>query len=355
MGLLYTKMKVFHYPEKLASLPRGAAPHTAPLQIRIKPTNSCNHNCYYCAYRVENQDLGQDMNVKDFIPREKMLELLDDCIAMGVKAITFSGGGEPFCYRYFSESIEKLAQSPVKFAALTNGSLLSGGIAELFSHHGTWIRVSLDGWDDMSYAGYRGCGEGEFSKVISNMENFKRIGGRCYLGVSIIVDQKNVDHLYGLISRLKHIGVDSVKISPCIVSNSGSENNRYHAPIFSQVKDIIRRAKEDFGDARFELFDSYHGQLETFEKYYDWCPYIQLVPVIGADLNLYSCHDKAYSRSGILASLKEKRLADAWFQDENIFFRINPANDCNHHCVSNEKNMLIHEYLSADFHHLDFV
>lgn len=355
MALLYTKMKVFHYREKLASLPPEVSNHIAPLQIRIKPTNVCNHNCYYCAYRVENQDLGQDMNLNDAIPRDKMMELLDDCITMGVKAITFSGGGEPFCYTYFKDCVDKLAQSPIKFAALTNGSFLSGGVAESFSRHGTWIRVSMDGWDDHSYAEYRGCKPGEFSKIVSNMELFKKLGGPCYLGVSIVVDQKNCDHFYDLIARLKDIGVDSVKISPCIVGNSGQKNNEYHSGIYAKVKDTIYKAKANFEKPGFELFDSYHGQLETFEKHYDWCPYIQLVPVIGADLKLYSCHDKAYSPSGVLDTLKDKRLQDAWYGNQEKFFRIKPSRDCNHHCVSNEKNQLILEYLNADIAHLDFV
>jgi len=355
MGLLYTKMKVFHFPETLAVLSPDVADITAPLQIRIKPTNICNHNCYYCAYRVENQDLGQNMNLKDSIPREKMLELLDDCIEMGVKSITFSGGGEPFCYPHLKESLARLAQSPVKFAALTNGSLLSGDVAELFAHHGTWIRVSMDGWNNESYRDYRACRSDEFDTIVSNMERFKKIGGTCYLGVSIIVDQKNYAHIYDLIARLKGIGVDSVKLSPCIVSNSGQANNEYHAAIFAPVKAAIAKAKKDFEEAGFELFDSYHDQLETFEKKYRWCPYLQLVPVIGADLNLYTCHDKAYSSAGLIASLKETRLKEVWFGDKTNFFRVNPSRDCNHHCVSNEKNQLILEYLQADRSHLGFV
>lgn len=355
MGLLYTKMKVFHFPETLAVLSPDVADITAPLQIRIKPTNICNHNCYYCAYRVENQDLGQNMNLKDSIPWEKMLELLDDCIEMGIKAITFSGGGEPFCYPHLKESLARLAQSPVKFAALTNGSLLSGDVAELFAHHGTWIRVSMDGWNNESYRDYRACRSDEFDTIVSNMERFKKIGGTCYLGVSIIVDQKNYAHIYELIARLKGIGVDSVKLSPCIVSNSGQANNEYHAAIFAPVKAAIAKAKKDFEEAGFELFDSYHDQLETFEKKYRWCPYLQLVPVIGADLNLYTCHDKAYSSAGLIASLKETRLKEVWFGDKTKFFRVNPSRDCNHHCVSNEKNQLILEYLQADRSHLGFV
>ena len=44
--------------------------------------------------------------------------------AMGVKAVTFSGGGEPLCYPYLTETLGALAASDIRFAALTNGAKL---------------------------------------------------------------------------------------------------------------------------------------------------------------------------------------------------------------------------------------
>ena len=75
MGLLYSRTKVFHYKDKLDSLPRESSVVLPPLHIRIKPTNACVHNCRYCAYRVESLQLGQDMSKRDAIPRDKMIEI----------------------------------------------------------------------------------------------------------------------------------------------------------------------------------------------------------------------------------------------------------------------------------------
>ena len=91
----YTQLKIFHFKEKIDSLPISNPKILSPIHIRIKPTNVCNHNCKYCAYRAENLQLGQDMEIKDSIPKEKMIEIIDDLIEMDVKAVTFSGGGEP--------------------------------------------------------------------------------------------------------------------------------------------------------------------------------------------------------------------------------------------------------------------
>ena len=85
-----------------------------------------------------------------------------------------------------SQWIKKLSKSPVKFASLTKGSRLQGELAEIFAHHGTWLRISIDGWDKDSYADYRGVSNDEFSKVINNIKNFKGLGGKCYLGISLM-------------------------------------------------------------------------------------------------------------------------------------------------------------------------
>ena len=356
MGFLYTKTKVFHFKEKIDSLPKTTDRIEAPIHIRLKPTNVCAHNCWYCGYRADNIQLGKDMKEPDFIPKEKMEEIITDLADIGVKSITFSGGGDPFYYPFLLDTLKKLSQTQIKFAALTNGAKLRGEISSLFAHHGAWLRISIDGWDEDSYSAYRGVPRGEFTKVMKNMEDFVKLNGKCLLGVVIIVDNKNAFHIYDLIKKFNHIGVSSVKIAPCIVSNIGRENNEYHAPIFALVKDQIQSVIDEFSGERFEIFDSYHEQLETFKKDYKWCPYIQINPVIGADLNVYSCHDKAYNlEEGLIGSIKDKRFKDFWFSDKNNFFKIDPTILCNHHCVVNDKNKLILDYLNADEGHLGFV
>ncbi len=356
MGLLYTKTKIFHYKEKLDSLPIAIDKIMAPLHIRIKPTNICNHKCWYCAYKKDDLQLGKSMVEKDSIPKEKMLEILDDIVEMGVKAVTFSGGGDPFLYRHLLDAIKKLSKTPVKFASLTNGSRLEGEVAEIFAHCGTWLRISIDGWDDESYSSYRGVQLGEFTKVLNNIENFKKLGGKCYLGISLIVDTKNAGHIYDFIKRLKAVGVDSVKVSPCIPYDNIKENNDYHRPVFEKVKEGTKKAIEDFVENGFEIYDSYHLMEGKFGKNYNWCPYMQILPVIGADLNIYPCQDKAYNiEEALIGSIKETRLKDFWFSNKNKYFQINPSVTCNHHCIANEKNKMVLEYLNADEEHLGFV
>ena len=150
-------------------------------------------------------------------------------------------------------------------------------------------------------------------------------------------------------------GVHKVKISHCIVSNDGAENNRYHQPNFSSVRSQVDRLIKDSPDNDFELFDAYH-ELETkFDKNYDWCPFLQALCLIGADLNVYSCQDKAYTDKGLLGSLKEQGFAEFWSEGKSKFHMINPAIDCRLHCVANHKNQMLNEYFNTDPIHKVFV
>ena len=358
MKIKYTRTKVFHYPERLSVLPAEEQGIVSPIHIRIKPTNRCNHSCSYCAYSDKSLDrFGKDTGRgADFIPRDKMLEIVDDLIAMDIRAVTFSGGGEPFMYPFLKETVEKLAGSTIRFASLTNGALLEGEIAELFARFATWVRVSIDGWDEESYSAYRKVARGEFARVISNMEKFKNIGGQCALGVSLIVDERNSPHVYDMLSRFKNIGLDSVKISPCLVGNKPGESNAYHDRIRIRVQEQVQRAVCDLKCEEFQIFDAYTELDTKFEKDYQWCPCLQLLPVIGADGNVYSCPDKAYDiKKGLLGSIVKQRFRDLWFSSKARFFRINPSVDCMHHCERNPLNRLILEYLFADDRHLGFV
>jgi MoaA/NifB/PqqE/SkfB family radical SAM enzyme len=353
MAILNTNLKVFKYPEKIRSLPADQ-PILPPIHIRIKPTNICNHDCWFCAYRQDDFQLGETMVEKDQIPLDKMMEIVDDIVEMKVEAVTFSGGGEPFVYPHLYQTAKRLTDHGVRVGSLTNGSRLNGELAELFAEKGTWVRVSLDGWDGTSYAKARHVKETEFDKVLRNMESFKRLKGKCLLSAVIVVGRDNAPHLYELIGRLAPLGIDSIKISPVIVSNDGAQTHAYHAGHHELVVEQLGRAVRDFGHLT-ELSNAYDNQLQTFTKGYTWCPFLQIRPVIAADLNVYSCQDKAYNPDGLLFSIKDRRFRDAWMDNKAQFMKVDPTRHCNHHCVAHGGNKLLLEYLDADPDHVPFV
>jgi len=354
--MYYSDLKLFQYRDKLDQMREGNV--TPPVHIRIKPTNTCNHRCWYCGYQSDTSiALGQEMETRDFIPREKMIEISNDLVEMGVKAVTFSGGGEPLTYRYIEEFAGRLLDGGVKVAMLTNGSLLNKNRAKVFADRATWVRVSMDGWDNESYTYYRGTKGSEYTKITDNLRAFASIKGKTVLGVSLNVDIKNAEHVYDFAAEMKDCGVDHLKVCGCIVSNQGETNNRYHAPFFKETERQIKKAQADFNSTHFKVFNVYHEMAERFDKSYSTCPFTQFLTIIGADLNIYTCQDKAYTQGGTLGCIRDKTFKELWADPEfhQALEAINPSKICNHHCVAEKKNRLILDYLNLDANHIDFV
>lgn len=354
MSRLYSSLKFLRFSEQLNALESGTV--AAPVHIRIKPINRCNHNCWYCAYRFDDLKLGEDMNESDVIPEAKMFEITDDIIAMGVKAVTFSGGGEPLLYKALPDVVERLASGGVKVATLTNGANLKGRMAKAFARHGTWVRISVDAWDDESYVKSRGARAGEFGKLLDNIKAFADTGTKCVLGISFIVGKNNYMRLAEVAEIFREAGVNHIKISGAVVSNDVAGNNAYHAEIKDDVALQIADAKKLTND-RFTVLNHYHDLDERFQKEYTVCPFLQFLTVIGADLNVYTCQDKAYTVEGTLGSIRDRSFKDYWFSAENKkrLYEFDPSKLCGHHCVAHTKNLAIMEYLSIDSEHGNFV
>lgn len=353
---IYSNLKFMHFFPQLEALCKKQL--VAPVHIRLKPTNSCNHSCNYCAYRMKGLQLGETMQEKDSIPWPKMQEFIADIAEMGVKAVTFSGGGEPLVYPMFIETVRLLAANNIKIGILSNGSRLSGETAEVIGAHATWVRISIDGWDDQSYAEYRHTSPKEFTKVIENMKSFSAaFSQKCVLGVNINIDQKNAPYIAELCQTLKNCGVRHVKVAGVVISNEGKDNNEYHRPFRELVQKQITAAKQELNSSDFEMVNHYHEMTERFDKSYTICPSIMFRPVVAADCNVYSCQDKAYNKNGLIGSIKNHRFKELWFSEETLrrVYELNPSKVCRHHCVADKKNRLLNEFMHLDPEHLAFI
>jgi Fe-coproporphyrin III synthase len=354
MDDVYSKLKFLRFREQLEALENG---HIAPpVHVRIKPMNPCDHDCWYCAYHDENLQLGNLMEYKDRLPRDKMMEIVDDLAEMGVRAVTFSGGGEPLIYPHIAEAANRLGKSGIKLATLTNGSHLHEEIAEAFAKYGTWIRVSIDGWDAESYTKIRNVKLTEFDMVVNNMRKFADLKSSCVLGINYVIDNQNYGHVLEFSKLMKDTGVNHLKVMGVIVSNDGKESNKYHDEIKANVLEQIEQAKK-LEDDNFKIINHYHEFPERFDKEYQTCPSMQFLTIIGADSKVYSCHDKAYTELGLLGSIEKRSFKDFWYSDENRkrLKEINPSVDCLHHCSEHKRNLLLHEYMGVDQNHMEFV
>jgi MoaA/NifB/PqqE/SkfB family radical SAM enzyme len=352
----YSKFKIVWHEEKLKSLLEEKV--TPPIYVRVKPTNNCNHQCFYCSYDPEfGYVLSERFNRKDRIPKEKMMEILEDFEEMGVRAVTFSGGGEPLIYPYIEDALERTLENGIDLSVITNGQELRGKKLE-FLKYAKWIRVSLDSVDPKTFQETRRVPQRRYAELIDNIGNFARIkNDSCELGINFVVNDKNHNQVFRAAKLFKDLGVNHLKITPLYTPKGFFE---YHKPLKKETERQIKLAREALAGPHFEVYDTYENDFvltSRNKRNYPSCPIMQIVPVIGADSCVYTCHDKAYTSQGLLGSLRDQSFKDLWFssETERIFQSFNPKKNCKHHCTYDSRNILIRNILESFGDHVNFI
>lgn len=350
----YSNLKIFAHAEVLNELEKGI--RKAPIYIRIKPTNYCNHKCYYCSYADSELGLRDSVNKQDQIPWEKMQEIISDIQEIGVKAVTFSGGGEPLVYPHIVEAMKRILEAKIDLSIITNGQLLNGERAETLAK-AKWVRISFDAANAETYAKVRKLNLTAFDEVCENIRNFSFIKDKnCELGVNFVINHENEKQVYEMAKMTKNLGVNHIKYTARITKNLFE----YHEPFKNSVIEQIHKAQRELEDTNFKVINKYEGDFESamvFHRNYEHCYINQIFTVIAADSKVYFCHDKAYVSDGVVGDLSHQSFKELWFSDEVVkrYKEFNPQKECNHHCVYDDRNELLNTFYSLDRNHINFI
>lgn len=349
----YSNLKVFKHSQQLEAIAAGT--HIAPIYIRIKPTNYCNHHCFYCSYADSDLALRDGVNYTDSIPYEKMMQIIEDIAKMEVKAVTFSGGGEPLIYPHIIEAMKKLLAAKVDLSIITNGQLLTEERAEILTQ-AKWVRISCDSADAATYAKVRKLDSKALSEVCTNISRFSKMKNRdCELGINFVINHENAGQVYQMAKLSKELGVNHIKFTPRILKDLF----QYHALFKESVIDQLHRAAE-LEEDNFKVINKYESDFETSmlnQRSYEHCYVNRLVTVIAADSKVYFCHDNAYVSEGQVGDLEKQSFKDFWFSEktEKLYRNFNPKEKCNHHCIYDDRNILLNTYYDLDKSQINFI
>ncbi|MCM1236909.1 MAG: radical SAM protein [Ruminococcus flavefaciens] len=350
----YSNLKIFAHAKTLNDIAENK--RVAPIYIRIKPTNYCNHKCYYCSYADSVLGLRDMVNRQDQIPWKKMQEIISDIAEMGVKAVTFSGGGEPLVYPYIVETMRKILDAGIDLSIITNGQMLKGERAEVLAG-AKWVRISFDSANAETYAKTRQISVEDFNEVCDNIYQFSKIKqDNCELGINFVINHENALQAYDMAKMVRGLGANHIKYTARVTKDLFT----YHAPFKENVIEQIHRAKVEFEKEGFRVINKYEDDFNSallFHRCYDKCYINRVFTVIAADSKVYFCHDKAYVKEGIVGDLKNQSFKDLWSSEEVVkrYQNFNPQKECNHHCVYDDRNELLNTFYSLDTNHINFI
>ena len=359
----YSADRAAMHPDRLVILQEGGQPY--PVYVQLVLSDLCNQDCGFCAYRSEGYPSNELFTIRDsagvttnhnpvrMMPFDKAKEIIQDCAAMGVRAILLTGGGEPTIYPQFGEICELISDYGIDLGVNTNGIMLENSRCYLLPYS-KWVRVSIDSGSREDYAAVRNVSPEQFDRVLENIRAFADNPYReAVLGTGFVVTRENYRGLAAGIRLFKEAGADNVRITV----NLQTAGSKYYEGLKHVIDHERQRAKEEETDSFkvFDNFDARYGELDDGHPSYSDCGYMHFTTYIGGDQNVYVCCVNAYNRRGCIGSLENQPFRNLWDSAEKRgMFSAFDARECLH-CQFNDRNDSIRRLIQGPTEHDNFV
>jgi Fe-coproporphyrin III synthase len=368
----YSPFKATRHLDIIQAVRRGAPARPAHVQIVL--SDLCNQACGFCAYRdptysssqlfyeikVHGAGLRKDVdhpernyNPNRMIPFAKVIEILDDCQAIGVQAVQFTGGGEPTVHPQWVDALLAAQERGLKTSLVTNGVNLAKSERGIKAAAGCeWVRVSVDAGSPETYTKIRNVPAWHYDAAWDSVEALS--GAGLVVGVGFVVTPGNWHEIYDAAEAARDAGASNIRIS----AQFSAQDEALFAEIHDEAAELARRAT-DLSRAGFEVINRFSeklGDLKQKAPDYDTCGYQQFTTYIGADLNVYRCCVLAYNEDGVVGNLRDRRFADLWMSQERAEeMAAFSARSCDR-CQFNSQNRLLDYVLRPeDPPHSEFV
>jgi len=267
--------KIYYYLDEVEKLNRGE--FVAPISCEIDPSNACNLNCDFCMFGEWRKEHHEHLELETYV------SLIGELQRMGSKSITFTGGGEPLMNPNFNLMVSLAKSLGFQIGLVTNGLLLNK-VEDLESF--LFIRVSLDAHNREDYIKVKG--RDRFKIVLENIAiALKR---NKTIGLSYVVGPYNNKDLHKAEDLANDLGVSYLQIKPSYV------NER----------------KEIFTDFEYPDGRSIIGTERYLPEDNVPCAIAALVPIIGANGDVYFCCQGRGVDRLTLGNLKDKSLKQLW-------------------------------------------
>lgn len=354
---VYGPAKLIHHLPVIQKIGREPV---APVHIHLIVSDLCNQACTFCAYRDEDYSSNQlfgigegdnrNNNPNRMIPGQKVLEILSDAHEMGVKAIQFTGGGEPTLHPQFNSFLD-FCHGRMDIGIVSNGVRWSNETIE-HGRRAMWVRISIDAGTAETYSGIRKVSARHFNAACETVRSLS--DGNAVVGVGFVVTNENWREITKGVKLAKELGANNIRLSAVFQS----EDERYFNEFYEDAAELCRAAKQEYDGDGFTVFNNFGTRLADLRAKspdYSLCGFHHLTTYIGGDQNMYRCCVTAYNGLGLLGSLKDRRFKEAWFS-EDVQGKINgfDAHSCPR-CMYNDQNRYIIYAMQDSPAHSNFV
>ena len=322
------QLKILHHLDRVLDYFDGNL--VDPITLEIDPSNACNHSCPFCisGHIHLKKFKGTKFFNREIMSKEIFFKLAKELSNSKIKAIAFTGGGEPTMNPHLKEVINYFREhSKIDLGMYSNGTnFRKFDLFETIVKSLKWIRISVDASKASTYNQLRVTNnQNNFDVVLENIKELiafkKKFNSDITIGVGYVVSQDNVDEVIDFANKFKHIDVDYCQYKPEIIQieRNGEKDNKKQQ-IASEfwaykVVNLLQEAKEILG-SKFEcnnykvedlIYDS-----KNYGRGYKDCIGSQFQPCISSDGHLYVCTNHRGHKQYSYGNIKDKTFNEIW-------------------------------------------
>ena len=305
------KIKLLHHLDRLAEWKLNGT--SFPVNWECFPTNYCNFACAFCISAFSHtynpsmtkEEKKNALKVLDNISaisnhpeRRKGLEperirtVFIEGKKMGLKSVTFSGGGEPTSAYGFSKIVQYAIDAGLEIALMTNGAFREKDL-DIIGNNMKWVRVSLDTYDYDRYKAEKNTHL--LPQVLKNIKSLVKYPTK--IGLNSNVGDYNKDEILEFAKKSKDIGVNYIQYRPILgLPFENSFNEKYRVQQSTEwVEELIPSLleAENLSDEGFQVhvsWDKFEGLMkENYGRKYKKCTYHHFQCILDANGFLQVC------------------------------------------------------------------
>ena len=241
--LILDGTKIAWHQDRIKAWERGE--RVAPVTIDMALTRACNYGCHYCYAMMQE-------NERHPITKEVMMDFLEDCAELGVKAISFVSDGESTISPAFVDSVVKGSELGISMAVGSNAYVLNEHKLRQVLPHLTYLRVNITAGERRRYAEIMGVPEKFFDQVRQNIRDMVRIknemGLKVTIGLQMVLMPQYEDQIMPLARLGKELRPDYLVIKHCSDNEDGFLGVDYdgYQKLYSKLREAEALSDEGY-------------------------------------------------------------------------------------------------------------
>ena len=335
--------------------------YTSPVLVEVDPSNACNHACSFClsSYIHFSKYKGTETFSRAVMPREMLLNLCKDFVEMGVRAVNWTGGGEPTLNKHLKEAIQYCGSNGIKMGMFTNSVLFEKrDLYEALVDNMTWVRVSVDAGTKETYnsvrrASVRQDWDQMLKSVSKLVDTNKERGNKIDIGVGFVISPDTYEEIVDFAEVFADFDLKYCQYKPEIIIREDGGIQRDKEFWLEKVEPRLEKAKAILGE-KFQVngykFNDLENDTELYGRNYKKCLGSQLSPCVGADGHVYVCTNhrgwKQYSYGSLYDGKSFKEIWKDMESRQSIMSQIEDVEcfkNCTKLCKPHESNKIMWE------------